>query len=58
MVKCVVQLLKGRHRERGATRIEHGLIVAIIAAMAIVAFGFFDSPVREALNSVLDGLNR
>ncbi len=43
--------------ERGATAVEYGLIVALIAAVIVVVVGFLGTEIREAFQTVLTALS-
>ena len=45
-----------RSEERGATAVEYGLIVALIAAVIIAVVGFLGTDVLNGFNVVEDGL--
>ena len=42
--------------EDGATAVEYGLLVALIAAVIIVVVGLLGEQIQEAFQSVVDGL--
>lgn len=42
--------------DRGATAVEYGLIVALIAAVIIVVVGLLGTQVSSAFNTVLKGM--
>ncbi len=55
----VTSLLKRRllvRPERGATAVEYGLIVALIAAVIVVAVGLLGGQINQAFQSVIDQL--
>jgi pilus assembly protein Flp/PilA len=43
--------------ERGATAVEYGLMVALIAAVIVVAVAFLGTEINEAFNTVLEAIN-
>jgi len=45
-----------REEERGATAVEYGLIVALIAAIIIGVVGILGSKVSENFQTVADGI--
>lgn len=45
-----------KDRERGATAVEYGLIVALIAAVIIAVVGFLGADIRAAFNVIEDQL--
>ncbi|GAA0205105.1 MULTISPECIES: Flp family type IVb pilin [unclassified Aeromicrobium] len=51
-VLAFVAGLKDRRDEKGATAVEYGLLVALIAAVLIVVIGFLGGDVRDAFTGV------
>ena len=45
-----------RYSERGATAVEYGLIVALIAAVIVAVVAFLGTEIRDAFQVVLDEL--
>lgn len=45
-----------RYRERGATAVEYGLLVALIAAVIVAVVGFLGTEIKEAFQNVLTKL--
>lgn len=45
-----------RNDERGATAVEYGLIVALIAAVIILVVTTLGTEIRDAFQSIVDGL--
>lgn len=45
-----------RNSERGATAVEYGLIVALIAAVIVVAVGLLGGQINNAFQDVVDRL--
>lgn len=43
--------------EDGATAVEYGLLVALIAAVIIVVVGLLGEQIQEAFQSVVDGID-
>ena len=60
MMKLNDKLLKWyialRYRERGATAVEYGLIVALIAAVIIAVVALLGTEIKEAFQTVLTKL--
>jgi len=48
--------LKTKRDEKGATAVEYGLLVALIAAVIIVVVGLLGQEVRNAFQTVVDAL--
>jgi pilus assembly protein Flp/PilA len=48
--------VKIRHSEKGATAVEYGLIVALIAAVIVAVVGFLGTEIRDAFQDVLDAI--
>ena len=46
-----------RYSERGATAVEYGLIVALIAAVIVVVVGLLGGQIRNAFQIVADKLS-
>lgn len=46
-----------KQRERGATAVEYGLLVALIAAVIVVTVGLLGQEILAAFQTVLDELN-
>ena len=44
--------LQAKHDDRGATAVEYGLMVALIAAVIVGAVGLLGTQVRDTFNSV------
>ena len=55
-VLAVIAGLQERKDERGATAVEYGLLVALIAAIIIAVVGFLGNDVLAAFNVVEDRL--
>jgi pilus assembly protein Flp/PilA len=45
-----------QQKERGATAVEYGLLVALIAAVIIAVVGFLGQDILEAFNTIEDRL--
>ena len=45
-------MLAGRDEEKGATAVEYGLLVALIAAIIIITVGLLGQNVLDAFNTV------
>jgi pilus assembly protein Flp/PilA len=45
-----------RYRERGATAVEYGLIVALIAAVIVTVVALLGGKIRDAFQTVVDAL--
>lgn len=43
--------------EDGATAVEYGLLIALIAAVIIVVVGLLGEQIQEAFQSVVDGID-
>lgn len=50
-------LAKARHDEHGATAVEYGLLVALIAAVIIGIVVTLGGQIADAFQSVVNGLN-
>ena len=54
----VQHLLTGLHRDdRGATAVEYGLIVALIAAVVVTAAGLLGNQIVTVFDQVKSGMN-
>ena len=51
-VLAFVAGLKDRRDEKGATAVEYGLLVALIAAVLILVVGFLGGDVRDAFGGI------
>lgn len=51
-----VRVDNARHEERGATAVEYGLIVALIAAVIVVIVGTLGGQVNAAFTTVSNAL--
>jgi pilus assembly protein Flp/PilA len=45
-----------KQRERGATAVEYGLLVALIAAVIVATVGLLGEQIDEAFNTILEAL--
>ncbi len=52
----LMSLISDRKNDEGATAVEYGLIVALIAAAVIAVVGFLGADVLEAFNAIEDTL--
>lgn len=60
MIQYLQILLNGkfdRDEDRGATAVEYGLLVALIAAIIIAVIGFLGQDILGAFNGVEDNIN-
>jgi pilus assembly protein Flp/PilA len=48
--------VKIRHSEKGATAVEYGLIVALIAAVIVAIVATLGTEIRDAFNTVVEKL--
>jgi pilus assembly protein Flp/PilA len=48
--------LATRHDERGATAVEYGMIVALIAAVIVVVVGTLGGQINTAFQAIVDEL--
>lgn len=55
-ILAFISTAKTRNDERGATAVEYGLLVALIAAIIIAVVGFLGTDVLNAFNAVEDRL--
>ncbi|MGH9164928.1 MAG: Flp family type IVb pilin [Acidimicrobiales bacterium] len=53
---CWIQARVATRDEKGATAVEYGMIVALIAAIIIVAVGLLGEQVNNAFNKVTNAL--
>lgn len=52
----VTKYLAGRHDEKGASAVEYGLLVALIAAVIVTAVFTLGGTVRDAFGDANDGI--
>lgn len=52
----MTNLIERSKDEDGATAVEYGLLVALIAAVIIVTVGFLGGQIQDAFQAVVDGL--
>lgn len=55
-LRTALQWLRARD-ERGATAVEYGLLVALIAAVIITAVATLGGQINDAFNAVVDALD-
>jgi pilus assembly protein Flp/PilA len=56
-IVCMLQTrMNYRHEERGATAVEYGIMVALIAAVIVVIVGILGGQVNSAFNKVSNAL--
>jgi pilus assembly protein Flp/PilA len=55
-ILAFIATAKDRKDEKGATAVEYGLLVALIAAIIIAVVGFLGQDVLRAFNAVEDNL--
>lgn len=55
-ILAFIATAKDRKDEKGATAVEYGLLVALIAAIIIAVVGFLGADVLRAFNAVEDSL--
>lgn len=56
LTKMYVQMQTKLQQERGATMVEYGLMVALIAAISVVIVGTLGGQVQAAFQTVSDGI--
>ena len=56
MNKLIKWYIALRYRERGATAVEYGLIVALIAAVIVAVVALLGTEIKEAFQAVLTKL--
>ena len=57
MKKIITQIKDLFTNEDGATAVEYGLLIALIAAGIIVVVGYVGGDVKQAFTDVHDGMN-
>jgi len=58
LIVCIVNAIATplRRDDRGATAVEYGLLVALIAAVIIVVVGVLGKQVSDAFSTVVSGM--
>jgi pilus assembly protein Flp/PilA len=56
LVKVQSRIQSGLHRERGATAVEYGLLVALIAAVIVAVVTTLGTQIRTAFQTVSNAL--
>jgi len=56
-LKCIASWRRMQTDERGATAVEYGMIVALIAAVIVGVVATLGGDVFDAFQAVVDGLN-
>jgi pilus assembly protein Flp/PilA len=56
MTKALVKLQTRLHSEKGATAVEYGLLVALIAAVIVGVVAILGTQIQAAFQTVVDAL--